>query len=572
MDAGMSDYGNGVYRDGALYVIALKGGFRKRYSRETVGFQAPYRTFLGGKSLDLMVAVELPPQAKRGTGFEVTVNPRLASDAVLEELLLLEWYVDRDTGRLDKRQVGQPLGVWTYEGGFSLVACVSSGPTRPLEEWLRLSKGAEDLGLAARLAAQAHVPTIQSFGSEWQVEGRAGRTPKRWAPVNRRAPLTKRYLFRNTYKDTPGGSTASSSDSSMIGVGGSSDEAVRATKRLPGDLKRACKKMDFRELRQFIDDCLRGSGSDKEAGGPDVGARCPRSEEESLALVGLLREKAARPDLPELVPEPGPAPPSPPFEPSEELRALREEQGQLDTALQSALRDPEATTRSIKNLRRKLGISASKANNLEATETAEHEKRRDTHLRYRKALSAHKHSVRERKDILRRHHKLRGRREEIVARVERDVRRAFKAGSVGRSGVGLQSARRLPWLLLPPGELSVERLRSHYAALAQRDPDFRYEPERIEKAFLLEPEECYVGTNEFDGYVVFTFAETDRVLLECPVYGNAVYVLGHDWRRLSKLSKGELLSGRPGGVTKIVHKGDWFARVITALGLRQWRR
>ena len=90
----MSGYGNGVYRDGALYVIALKGGFRKRYSRETVVLQAPYRTFLGGKSLDLMVAVELPPQAKRGTGFEVTVNPRLASDAVLEELLLLEWYVD----------------------------------------------------------------------------------------------------------------------------------------------------------------------------------------------------------------------------------------------------------------------------------------------------------------------------------------------------------------------------------------------------------------------------------------------------------------------------------------------
>jgi hypothetical protein len=129
-------------------------------------------------------------------------------------------------------------------------------------------------------------------------------------------------------------------------------------------------------------------------------------------------------------------------------------------------------------------------------------------------------------------------------------------------------AGRLPWRLLPPGELSVERLRHHYKALQHRNPHIRYDPERITKAYSLGPEQCYIGTDEFDGYVVFTFAGTDRTLLECPVYGNAIYVLGPDWRRLSKMSKHELLSRRPRGVNKIVHKGNWFGRAKLVLGIR----
>lgn len=107
----------------------------------------------------------------------------------------------------------------------------------------------------------------------------------------------------------------------------------------------------------------------------------------------------------------------------------------------------------------------------------------------------------------------------------------------------------------------------HYERLGRAHPDVRYEPERIEKAFSLGPDGCHVGNDEFDGYVVFTFPGTDRALLERPVYGNAIYVLDSDWRRLSRLSKRELLADRTQGVTKVVHRGDWFARTKRALGL-----
>jgi hypothetical protein len=125
----------------------------------------------------------------------------------------------------------------------------------------------------------------------------------------------------------------------------------------------------------------------------------------------------------------------------------------------------------------------------------------------------------------------------------------------------------LPWRLLPPGEVSEDTVLKHYEGLARRIPHTRYEPERIRRAFSLEPNACYVGTDEFYGYVVFTFPHTEKALLECPVYGHAIYILDSNWRRLSRLSKQELLADRTRGVRKIVHRGNWFARVQNALGL-----
>jgi hypothetical protein len=132
---------------------------------------------------------------------------------------------------------------------------------------------------------------------------------------------------------------------------------------------------------------------------------------------------------------------------------------------------------------------------------------------------------------------LKARRREIVGRIGRDIERAFAAGGLVRgSRAGSTGARRLPWRVLPPGELSLHRVLAHYEKLGRIRPDVRYEPERIRRAYSLGPDGCYVGADEFDGYVVFTFPRTNKALLERPVYGNAVYVLGPDWKRLSRLS------------------------------------
>ena len=561
-----------VYRDRAHYIISLEGDLRERYSNQAVVFRVPYRGVRGGRTVSLMVAVELV-QAQQTPAFEVMVTTNSASDSLLSELLLLRWLAYRNARPPSNMSVCQPVGVWTYESGTSLMAYTTGGRNRKVHEWRQLSKKRDDLGLADRLTRQARSPVIQDIGPQTRLEERAG-----IAMAKRVSPISVEYFFRNTGV-TPGERTAASSPSPAANAAGSGAastvitsteiDVVEAAKRLPPTLKKACEEMEFGDLRRFIDGCLRDGGPEKEESRPDPPDRLPVSEEEFLGLVGLLRRKAAHAEVPALAPHPGPAPPFPPFEPSEKLRALREEQRRLESALRTTLRDPEATKRTIKNLRRRLGISEAEATALEATEIAEHEKRRAVHLRpHRDAQQARKRSERRRNDAIGHNHKRRGRWKEFAARVEQDVRRAFKDDPVGRRGVGLRSATRLPWHLLPPGEMSVESLRSHYAGLARRDPDVRYEPERIEKVFSLGPEQCYVGADEFDSYVVFTFAGTDRVLLECPIYGNAVYVLGQDWKRLSRMSKGELLSGRARGVTKIVHKGDWFGRVKQALRIK----
>ncbi len=300
---------------------------------------------------------------------------------------------------------------------------------------------------------------------------------------------------------------------------------------VPLDLRVACEAIDFVDLRRFIDDCL----MDQEN---ELGLDCPQSEEAFLGLLEILRAKAGElTPLTNALPRHGIPSATLPFAPSERLLALRTERIRLEAGVRAAERDRPAARRSIRKLRRKLERSIAEVTALEKREREEHIKRQNAAQDPR------------------------WRRAQIVARVERDIRRAFKFGAPWPT-------RRLPWRLLPPGELTIERLRYHYQGLQHHNLHIGYDWQRLEKTVSLRLERCYVGTDEFEGYVVFTFARTERALLECPVYGNAIYVLGPDWRRLSKLSKQELLSGRTGGVTKIVHTGDWFRRARLALEIR----
>lgn len=147
-----------------------------------------------------------------------------------------------------------------------------------------------------------------------------------------------------------------------------------------------------------------------------------------------------------------------------------------------------------------------------------------------------------------------------VARVRRDVERAFRPGGA------LASPGDLPWELLPPGQLTREGVLEHYRRLARAYPERGYEPERMVKAHSLGPRAWWKGRKGFYGYVVFEFADTEKVLLECPVYGNAIYVLGSDWQRLSRKSKGAVLLDDE--TERIPHAGDWFGRAKRALDIR----
>jgi len=133
------------------------------------------------------------------------------------------------------------------------------------------------------------------------------------------------------------------------------------------------------------------------------------------------------------------------------------------------------------------------------------------------------------------------------------------------------AAEHLHFEILPPGKRSVEGVIEHYQRQARQyaqwiGPERKIDPGRLLAMRSLGPLDCYIGKKMWLGYVVFTFAETSKVVLECPLEGNATYVLDGDWKRLVGKSKKDLRRRHARSVTKIVHKGDWVDRIAASLG------
>lgn len=128
--------------------------------------------------------------------------------------------------------------------------------------------------------------------------------------------------------------------------------------------------------------------------------------------------------------------------------------------------------------------------------------------------------------------------------------------------------QRLSFVLLPPETWNIGQVVSHYRKLGQRTGVFgdrRIEWSRLKDIESLKPVRCHVGRDSWHGYVVFEFAGSKRVVLECPIEGNATYVLSGDWKKMVANTKGELRARFAKHYEKIVHKGEWLSRIRWAL-------
>jgi len=131
----------------------------------------------------------------------------------------------------------------------------------------------------------------------------------------------------------------------------------------------------------------------------------------------------------------------------------------------------------------------------------------------------------------------------------------------------------LPFELLPVikwreaagGKLRVKLER----ILRDSQPGAEVDWERLDAIETLNPSHRYVGRGEWPGYVLYTFHGTDRCLLECPIFGNAIYVLKGDWTELVRLSKQELRKDYKRRLIRVVHTDGWLNRVRKALRLRR---
>jgi hypothetical protein len=105
--------------------------------------------------------------------------------------------------------------------------------------------------------------------------------------------------------------------------------------------------------------------------------------------------------------------------------------------------------------------------------------------------------------------------------------------------------RRLNWELLRPGDVTPENVRARLEpAFSDRDESARLVAEhRLSVAESLGASFVATGTCGFRGYVVFGFPDRNLYVLESLFHGNATYLFGEDWERLSQLTKSEVLHG-----------------------------
>jgi len=113
------------------------------------------------------------------------------------------------------------------------------------------------------------------------------------------------------------------------------------------------------------------------------------------------------------------------------------------------------------------------------------------------------------------------------------------------------------WELLEPQHTQLEDLIRHYSKQSKTGIE-EYDIERLKFVYHFNPSEIYVGKAAFEGYVVFCFKAKGRAVLECPKSGNAIYLMKIvDWKKLSQLSKTELLHSYRRDVSRILHSDKW---------------
>lgn len=315
-------------------------------------------------------------------------------------------------------------------------------------------------------------------------------------------------------------------------------------------------EMNFVELYRLIDRAVE-KRSDPSAPGD---AKLPRSEQELLALCDMLRAKAdaLRDDAQNLEPPTYDGPEHPgPFTPSYELRALHKKLERYERHVDEAIEreDSKSYTEYVEDELKKVEQEVA------PVERREKQAHADLVAVYREAHDPYRDRLQRWELEERRRREAEANRDETVRRMYRKVKRAFDP----KRSFGLRSVDTLPWEIAAPGERTNEHVRGYFREVLSQGQLDGFDQERLDKILALPWSTWSKGTAGFYGYIVLWFDHTEKVLMDCPVRDNAIYVLDSGEKRLLKLNKQELIESSE--AKRIYHSGDWYRRLKQHLGI-----
>ena len=124
--------------------------------------------------------------------------------------------------------------------------------------------------------------------------------------------------------------------------------------------------------------------------------------------------------------------------------------------------------------------------------------------------------------------------------------------------------KKLPWKFFPKGEWTVDELTKSFSKYVTQNETV--DEKRLKKIVSdLNPSVCYISEDGFNRYIAFCFDWTEKVILECPIYGNAIYIIKGDWQKIARMSKWEARYEYSKQVTIIRHNETWFERLKSNL-------
>lgn len=133
----------------------------------------------------------------------------------------------------------------------------------------------------------------------------------------------------------------------------------------------------------------------------------------------------------------------------------------------------------------------------------------------------------------------------------------------------LKEAKKFPFVLLRPSEgtlrASIEKYRRLLRANRHSFVDESYDYKRLNQVQSLGSIEHHMGVKSWRGYVAFEFPHSSKVVLECPLTGNATYVLSGEWRKMISCTKAELRSEYGRRIRRIFHTPGWEEQVRRAI-------
>ena len=141
----------------------------------------------------------------------------------------------------------------------------------------------------------------------------------------------------------------------------------------------------------------------------------------------------------------------------------------------------------------------------------------------------------------------------------------FKECGVFRENLeGLYNApiKKLNWEILPKGKRPWSKIRSAIKPIIKnaKRGNASVISHRLETINGHGPNFHAVGTAGFNGYIVMGFTENNLYLFESIFHGNATYVFGNDWKRLSKMTKAQILNKKL-QKDRVIHREHWEVKI-----------